>query len=190
MMSTRNYTFLSKWVLENNTNKKTPTYVLKNWFGSSPILEQIGRNGRRYFYYKPNCSKKPESPAINIQGIGGLNITGLRWLIENGWKYKESVAYGEACLQESLSNGKANYMYPHRADALLFKFGEFVPYKNAQNECLFYVPSVIYLIVIRKARMLAKEYCKMLSEGFFDEDIKLLSETKETRKDENLFCTI
>ena len=178
--------FISKWELENDTNKKTPTYVLKNCIGSSPIIEQIGRNGRRYFYYKPNHSKKPESPAINIQGIGGLNITGLRWLIEDGWSYKESVAYGEAGQQETLSNGKANYMYPHRADALLFKFGEYVQYKNAQNECLFYVPSVIYLIVISNARMLAKDYCKMLSVGAFDDEIKRLSETEE----KNRFCTI
>lgn len=168
-------THISDWILETNNGNSTPTYILVKWYGNSPIIEKKGRKERQYIYLKPNhSSRKAETPAMNIQGIGGLNITGLRWLIEDGWKLQQRVAYGEAGQRKTLSNGKTNYMYPHRADALLFKFGDYVPYK--QKDGLIYVPSFIQLIIIDKGRLLAKEYCKSLSMWLFDDDIKRLLE--------------
>ena len=174
-METGYINHLSEWILETDNGNSTPTYLLARWYGNSPIMEKKGRKERQYIYLKPNySSRKEETPAINIQGIGGLNLTGLRWLIEDGWKLQQRVAYGEAGQRKTLSNGKANYMYPHRADAYLFQFGDYVPYK--QTDGLIYVPSFIRLIIIDKGRLLAKEYCKSLSIGLFDDDIKRLLE--------------
>ncbi|MBP5518012.1 MAG: hypothetical protein J6X91_05080 [Bacteroidales bacterium] len=172
-----NLAFISKWVLEAGTEKKTPTYILEKYLGSSPLLEYRGRKGRRYLYYKPNRgSNKPDAPAINLQGVGGLNITGLRWLTKDGWKLQEISAYGEASQSERSKDGKLNYMHPHRADAYLFKFGAYVAYTNANEDCLLYVPSVIYFAIIRNERLRAKDYCKAVALGLIDAEIERLKQ--------------
>lgn len=168
--------FLSKWILDTDKERKTPTYVLQKYLGDSPLLHRKGRGGRIYFYYKPNVSTKPDAPPINLQGIGSINFTGLRFLTKEGWRLEESVAYGEGSQLPTFENGNENYMYGHRADAYIFKFGKYTRFDYAQAECVCKVPSVIYWLILSDERLRAKQYAKVLLTGLFDDEIAELEQ--------------
>lgn len=167
--------FISKWVLEpsapNGKPRKTPKYILQKYMGDSPILSKRGKDGLPFLYYKPNRSIKPDAPAINLQGKDSINITGLRFLSKDGWKVGESVAYGEGSILHTFDNGTENYMYGHRADAYIFKFGNYVPYDFAEAECIYKVPSTIYWLIIADERLRAKQYAKAMQTGLFHEEL-------------------
>lgn len=172
--------FASKWLLEASAPtekpRKTPTYLLQKYLGDSPLLSRRGRGGRIYIYYKPNRSTNPEAPAINLQGIGGINYTGLRWLTSDGWRLQEKTAYGEASQKPTFDNGNANYMYPHRADAYIFVFGDFVPFDYGTAESVSKVPSVIYWLIVSDERLRAKDYCRVAALGLFKDVLDRVDE--------------
>lgn len=166
--------FLSKWVLDTDKVRRTPTYTLQRYLGESPILYKKGRGGRIYFYYKPNISSSPDAPAINLQGRDSINLTGLRFLTKDGWRLEESVAYGEASQVATFANGNVNFMYGHRADAYIFKLGKYVPFDYGRDTCIMKVPSVIWWLILSDERLRAKQYAKALLTGLLDSELEEL----------------
>lgn len=152
-------------------SRKTPKYrIEREALEYPPMAKLVGIDGFVSMYYKPNQSKKPDAPEMNLQAKDSLNFTGIKFLLSDG--DMQTYAYGNPMGEQTYSKKeKPNPCYERRFDGYLFIMHYDQP---AQSR-----PTSIELIVLAgdeadRMEKMVPSYCKQLQIGVYDTELEAL----------------
>ncbi len=158
-----------KFVYSTKNGNKTPKYTeVKRWGNYLPMEQLKGKDGLVSMHLLEKLKEGDNVPSMWLQAKGSLNFTGLKEFFNDG--KLSGYAYGYPYDKSTYSSKKkTNPFYNYRQDGFLFII-------NSGDTSTDPTPQTIELIVLEGAKVLISSYCKQLSMGGFNDELKALRE--------------
>ena len=162
-MNAPQFRYYAKLVNTTENGKKTPKYTIIGESGYYPSMEHLrGRDNKISMNLMEKLKEGSNVPSMRLQAKNSLNFTGLKDYFIDG--EISGCAYGYPDDKPTYSSkNKPNPFYDYREDGYLFLIHQ--DENNPQN----LIPISIELMVLEGAKAVISGYCKMLSQGGFDE---------------------
>lgn len=165
--------YYGRFVLNENSSNKTPTYLLTAQWGYYPPMDSIkGRDGVPYLYLMQRRKEGANVPPMYLQAKGSLNLTGLKDYYVDG--QFSGYAYGNPSDKPFYGKyNKPNPFFNYRGDGFLFIMPkEQIREWHSEPNGSVVVPKIIELLVISGGAVLIPSYCKQMLMGGFDAELK------------------